>query len=422
MTASKDSGYTSQCLLGVWKDGEMVEVATTKPTMDYRPEKMLSERIDTIPEMIKTIVVREFDFLQLDRLENLISDYPNLKIIDLNFKYNDEVMDNGSSTGRLLKTDFLSKFQSIERVIFKGDIHSPEIKSIDFAGISTLPILVSLYIYETTNLRWLEFNPLSCSHTIEKIVVNSHAVQPMRIRRLKLSGLNECRSLKEIIISGPCLDELDLSPLDGSKSLMTLTIMDVNTHVDEDWNDYLSKVSTKIDVTPVNSEDKMLDLKIPRCENLKTILIYENSRVNVAVKPTTSKFKSIDLTNLEHAEHFRRLKIQGQGLYQLDLSPLFNLQELQFIQITDNDNLAELDISPILPMAERLRQCRFQKYITTMVFDEEKQRSVDVHGPPIRYRASRNMDIFYDEFKPKFTAFKEEGDSIVDDPIDIEWY
>ena len=42
--------------------------------------------------------------------------------------------------------------------------------------------------------------------------------------------------------------------------------------------------------------------------------------------------------------------------------------------------------------------------------------------PLIKYKASRNMDIFYDEFRPKSTAFKEEGDSIVDEPIDIEWY
>jgi hypothetical protein len=32
------------------------------------------------------------------------------------------------------------------------------------------------------------------------------------------------------------------------------------------------------------------------------------------------------------------------------------------------------------------------------------------------------MDSFYDAFIPKFTAFKEEGDSTVDEPIDIEWY
>jgi hypothetical protein len=422
MTPSKDSGYTSQCLLGVWKDGEMVEIATTKPTLDYRPSKMLTERIDTNPEMITELNVREFDLFQLDRLESILTDFPNLRGIELNFKYHRGHPRITSEIESYLTTDFLSEISTLEDVSFDGPIHSPQIKTIDFSGLCKLPNLASLYVYETTNLRWLDLSPLSRSKSTEKIVINSHAKEPMMYRKLNLSGLGKCQSLERLLISGPYLDELDLSPLDGSRSLRKLTIINVNTHVDEDWDDYMNKISTDVISSPVDSADKMLDLKIPRCENLKTLLISEYSRTNIAVRPTTSKFKSIDLANLEHAEHLRRLQIEGQGIHQLDLSPLINLQELLFIDITDNDNLTEIDISAILPMAERLRQCRFDKYATRMVFDEESQRGIRTSGELIRYKASKNMDIFYDAFKPKFTSYEVKGDSIVDEPIDIEWY
>lgn len=275
------------------------------------------------------------------------------------------------------------------------------------------------------NIRHIDLSPLSRSKTIESIGVASVSNNLSMLRRLNLAGLHRCPALDDIHIDGPRLDELDLSPLDGCESLQRLRVGHVNTHVEEDWESFLNKESTEIVSSRVDSKDKMLDLKIPRCPNLQEVEVDENRYR----KGITSKFKNIDLTNLEYAPHLKILRIIGQGIFQLALSPLYGHQELSSIVIWHNPNLTELDISPLIPMGRRLVKCMFDKYIEHYEVDEEGEAQLRV-GPPIKCRASENMKVFFDDFKRHLMAATPPVGPRRPDPIkaaegeriDIEWY
>ncbi len=436
MAARKGDSHADQpttrsdlSIVGIWKEGRMVDTFTTGYTGELRSEKITRKKIDVTPENVKTLAVRDFDLAQLDLLTELMAGMSSVQLVDLHFRYHDEPIGPEFDVAPVLKTDFLSGHNTIEDIRFKGGergLHSPAVKSIDLTGLTRLPALTHLSFTDLINLRWLDLSPLSRSRKIQEIGIGSLWSFPTpMLRRVNLTGLNRCRLLSKLYISARCLDELDLSPLDGSESLENLYIGDVNTHVDEGWEEYVGKDSTEVISSPVDSEEKMLELRIPRCEYLKMLTVEEHTRTTRGEHPMTSKFREIDLTNLEQSEQLRHLEIVGQGIFHLDLSPLCSNEALSYIHIRENDNLTEVDISCILPMGYRLKGCHFDKYITHSVFDESSKRSRHVLGPPIKYRASREMEPYYDDaFRNKFVDLLPVPGvlTLVPHPIDIEWY
>jgi hypothetical protein len=357
-----------------------------------------------------------------------MSDLPNVRFVDFHFRYHDEEGDSESEVAPVISTDFLSGHDSIEDIRFNGGwkgLHSPDVKSIDLAGVSRLPKLRLFALIDLYNVKWLDLSPLSRARRLEDISITTFTSRPLLFRRISLAELGSSQTLRTLTLYANCLDDLDLSPLDGSSSLERLRITNVDMHIDKDWEEYVDKSPADIMPSPADTEDKMIDLRVPRCENLEALSITETSRTSSGQRPLTSKFKEIDLTNLAYCEDFRHLQIVGQGVFQLDLSPLREHQSLDFIHVLENDNLKEIDISPIIPMAHGLRECRFDKYVTHSVFDESAGLSVDVQGPPIRYLASREMEVYYDDtFRRKFRALGRSPRvmTLIEEPIDIEWY
>lgn len=407
----------------------MVNTITTGYTGDLIPERISHKELEVPPENVKTLAVRDFDLAQLDLLTELVAEMPNVQLVDLHFRYHDETGGPESDVDPVLSTDFLSGHNGIEHILFEGGergLHSPAVKSIDLSGLSRLPGLRHLSFSSMINLRWLDLSPLSRSRKIRDISFDSlRSVPTPMLRRVDLTGLNRCSSLTKLHISARCLDELDLSSLDGSESLERLSIGDVNTHVEEEWDEYVSKDTTEVISSPVDSEDKMLELRVPRCEYLQVLTVDEHTRTTIGERPMTSKFKEIDLTNLEYCEQLKELEIIGQGIFRIDLSPLQNNEALSYIRLRRNDNLAEIDISPVLPLVSRLRGCHFDKYVRHSVFDESSKRSQDVLGPLIKYRASREMEPYYNEaFRVMFVDLLPVPGvlTLVPQPIDIEWY
>jgi hypothetical protein len=416
-------------IIGIWKEGRMVDALTSRYESETGRERMDPKRIEVLPKNVTALTVTDFDMAQLALLADMMSEMCNLQTVDLHFRYHDEVGDMESDVDSVMSTDFLAGHDSIEHVRFSGDgmgLHSPHVKSVDLTTLARLPNLKYLAAVDLYNLRWLDLSPLSRSRTVESFVFSVWRSLPtLLLRRIDLSGLNRCHKLAKLVLYGSCLDELDLSPLDGSSSLENLSINDVNMHVQENWDEYISMDSRDIVATPVDSEEKMLELRIPRCEYLKVLVIEEHTRTTCGERPMTSKFREIDLTNLEYSEQLRMLELVGQGIFHIDLSPLQNNGALSYIRLRNNDNLTEIDVSPVLPLAFRLRGCYFDKYVKHTVFDESSKHSRDVLGPPIRYRASQEMEPYYDEaFRSKFVDLLPVPGvrTLVPHPIDIEWY
>lgn len=369
-----------------------------------RQVQFLHDHRGSIPyvDAVKKIDLIDVDATQLDVIGELLLEYPNVKSVQIAPVYHtgrDAISEH--DIGKVLHTDFLAGLDTLETVFFgnsnpsKDWLHSPRVTSVDFDCVSRLPHLKRIIIQGSRNLRYLDLSPLSRLQTLEEVQVRLYFGMSM-LRRINLSGLNRCPSLKGMYIEAHCLDGLDLSRLDGSPSLRELNISGLTTLVSEDWNVYLDKDNTDIITTPIDSPEKMIDMKIPWCENLQRVIIGPNAQSTALLLP--SRVKTIDLTNVEHDTNIRTLWINNQGITELDLSPFQGHQSLSSFALSFTPNLSELDLSPLLPMRHRLH-VSLDSVQRKQAYDLSYRKFYDIVGKPITYRASRDVQMFYPEFK-----------------------
>jgi hypothetical protein len=369
-----------------------------------RKVQFLHDHQGSIPfaDVVKSIDLIDVDATQLDVIGELLLEYPYVKSVQIAPVYHtgrDAISEH--DIGKVLHTDFLAGLDTLETVFFgnsnpsKDWLHSPRVTSVDFDCVSRLPHLKRIIIQGSRNLRYLDLSPLSRLQTLEEVQVRLYFGMSM-LRRINLSGLNRCPSLKGMYIEAHCLDGLDLSPLDGSPSLQELVISGLTALVSEEWDEYLNKDTTDIITTPIDSPEKMTDLKIPRCESLREVQIGQTGYSLSLLLP--SRVKMIDLTNVEHDANIRTLWIHNQGITELDLSPFQGHRSLSSFALSFTPNLSELDLSPLLPMGHRLFTS-LDSVQMKQAYDSNYRKFYDIVGKPITYRASRDMQMFYPEFK-----------------------
>ena len=241
-------------------------------------------------------------------------------------------------------TTLLMSIPDIERLkILEGNF----LEEINLKGLGDMKYLLEfeLNVIPQKSLDELNLTPLAGHEEIKVITVACPA------QKLILENLNTCRNLQSIGLYTLDLEELDLSPLSGTKVLESIFIGDFGKNIDE---------------------PQTFSITLPKNIPLKLLNISEAINTKLQVE--------IDFSFLEGLQAMDEISLRNCNFVTFDLSNLTALERIGRIDLTNNP-MTHLDITPLIEMPMYTEKALGE---TPFVIDEsvviqiEKSRKEDI--------------------------------------------
>ncbi len=359
------------------------------------PLEMLINRLyrDHESNKITIIDLSALELTNID-LQPLLSDFPQLKFIDLR--------------GNDLKELDLTPFQ------FHSHLNPLDVILVDVPITLKTSLTVTdlkgkkkQWKFIIENLRNARISPSERRHRADSLHdisdfsplhafpdLHSLDLSSLYLRRVDLTTLKPLQKLRQLLLHSNYIDHLDVSPLVDHDSLEEIhvdfltTIKNADTlpsHVriirhptfpakSETNGDYIMKKEIPLAAKEIVlsgchfmtlecvrlyhdlehltikwSSNRELDLTpLASCSRLKTIELWQNENLtNLDLTPlqelkelevlslADNALESIDLTPLQHCQNLRKLHLHENPLKELDLTPLMNLPRLEEVTVKD---------------------------------------------------------------------------------------